>query len=133
MKNIYYLQFDEVNTNQPVISSLVKSHNVDVNILRAGIDARKGGFMVIELYGEKGTVEQSVSFLKQKKVHVDEISSRIHHRSERCVSCGACTAVCFVGALVLDNQKELHFDPKKCIACSLCTKACPFQLFTLNF
>jgi L-aspartate semialdehyde sulfurtransferase ferredoxin len=133
MKSIYYLQFDHNTTNQPVISGLVKKHHIDVNILRAGIDARKGGFMVIELCGNNGSVDQSISFLREKQVVVDEISSRIGYSSERCVNCGACTAVCFAGALSLSEDKELQFNPSRCIACSLCTKACPFQLFQLNF
>lgn len=133
MKTIFFLQFNKINTHQPVISGLIKNHQVDVNILRAGIDARNGGFMVVELSGTNGSVEHSVVFLRKKNVQVEEISTRIHYKSEKCVHCGACTAVCFAGALKMSPLKELVFDSGKCIACSMCTKACPFQLFTLKF
>ncbi len=133
MKSIYYLRFHPEITKEPIICNLIKEVAVEVNILRAGIDARKGGFMVIELGGEEASIKNSIGFLTKRRVGIDEISSRIHYDADQCVHCGACTAVCFSGALGMDNESQLVFAPEKCIACSLCLKACPLRLFSFSF
>lgn len=133
MKNTYYLTFQPKITNEPVISNLIRQTTLEVNILRAGIDARKGGFMVVELSGMNDSVEKGIRYLRQWQVEVDRISSRIEHDADNCVHCGACTAVCFSGALVMNGDCRLEFNPDKCIACGLCLKACPMKLFSSRF
>ncbi len=120
-------------TNEPVISNLIRQTTLEVNILRAGIDAHKGGFMVVELSGMHDSVEQGIRFLRQRQVEVDRISFRIAHDADSCVHCGACTAVCFSGALAMNGDSHLKFSPDKCIACGLCLKACPMKLFSSRF
>lgn len=48
--------------------------------------------------------------------------------SEYCKSCGACEAVCPVGALLLVEKrngfKTPVIDSKECINCGLCHRAC---------
>jgi len=41
-----------------------------------------------------------------------------------CVSCGACEAMCPVGAI---SMGDAHFeiDPEKCIECGACNGICP--------
>lgn len=47
---------------------------------------------------------------------------------DTCVACGACVAICPVGALKLDGKITLDAD--KCIGCANCVGACPtFSLF----
>jgi ferredoxin len=50
----------------------------------------------------------------------------IKRDENRCVHCGACTAVCRVDALVINRSTmEVEFHPDKCVACGLCRQACP--------
>jgi len=49
------------------------------------------------------------------------------------VHCGACSAVCFAGALTMNRTTaELVFDPEKCVMCELCLTACPLKLFDID-
>ena len=52
----------------------------------------------------------------------------MHRDEERCVDCGACTAVCRTDALAIDRPTmEIRFYPERCVACGLCILACPVK------
>lgn len=42
----------------------------------------------------------------------------------KCITCGACVAICPVEAIKIVNGKA-KIDPKKCIACGSCERFCP--------
>ncbi|MBR2793547.1 MAG: 4Fe-4S binding protein [Solobacterium sp.] len=42
-----------------------------------------------------------------------------------CIGCGACTGVCPVGALALDNDGKSECNADNCISCLTCVGACP--------
>jgi ferredoxin len=43
----------------------------------------------------------------------------------KCIGCGACTSVCPVEALFLNESGKSSVDLKKCIGCGACTSVCP--------
>ena len=45
--------------------------------------------------------------------------------SSRCYSCGACRAVCPVGAFSLDGQLHPVINTARCISCGKCDRICP--------
>jgi len=54
--------------------------------------------------------------------------NKIQLNFNKCVHCGACTALCESKALSLDSVSwSLNFDERKCIGCLLCLKACPLR------
>ncbi len=42
-----------------------------------------------------------------------------------CIGCGACTGVCPVSALSLDDEGKCNCDESVCISCLSCVGACP--------
>ena len=42
-----------------------------------------------------------------------------------CIGCGACTGVCPVSALSLDDNGKSQCDESVCIDCGTCADACP--------
>ena len=50
---------------------------------------------------------------------------------KKCISCGACIAICPVGAIKFANGKA-NIDPKKCIACGSCQQFCPVEAIKIT-
>ena len=128
------LRFPAGTVDEPITYTLIKEHDVMINILNADITPGKEGNLLVEISGEKGSVDGARSYLKSKHVEISPVRKTILFNQSECIHCGACSSVCFPGALVLDDKsRELQFSPDKCVACELCIKACPLQLFELNF
>ena len=75
-KLLVRLTFFGESANAPVISDLVKGHNIDAAILYGNIDAIKDtpyGRMLLGLSGTPGTVEEALSFLREKDLRIEVI------------------------------------------------------------
>jgi len=128
------LRFPAGSVDEPITYTLIKSYDVMINILNADITHGREGNLLVEISGEKGAVDGAMSYLESKKVEISPVVKNILFNQSECIHCGACSSVCFPGALMMDTKsRELHFTPEKCVACELCIKACPLQLFELNF
>jgi ferredoxin len=128
------LRFPADSVNEPITYTLIKEYDVLINILNADITHGKEGNLLIEMIGDKEKVEQSVLYLESKQVEISPVVKTILFNESACIHCGACSSVCFPGALNMDPEsRKLEFSPDKCVACELCIKACPLQLFELNF
>lgn len=54
--------------------------------------------------------------------------SKLNIDDKKCVHCGACTAVCKVGALRMKNEDwALAFNEALCTHCNTCLSACPLR------
>lgn len=134
VKKRMVLHFPAETVNEPITYVLIKEHDVLVNILNADISHGKEGHLLVELIGEERQVKSAMKYLKEKKVKISPVVKNILFNEKACIHCGACSSVCFPGALEMDeNTRELRFTPEKCVACELCIKACPLGLFELNF
>lgn len=128
------LRFPADSVNEPITYILIKDYDVMINILNADISHGREGNLLIEISGELKSVEGAMSYLKSKSVEISPVVKTILFNKESCIHCGACSSVCFPGALSIDqDSRELRFSPDKCVACELCIKACPLMLFELNF
>lgn len=57
----------------------------------------------------------------------------INFDPEKCVHCGACTAVCTPAALRFgDDGCTLVYDENNCEDCGSCVKACPLRAIQVN-
>lgn len=120
------LTFPHKLVNQPIVYKLVKDYDLVFNILQAKITPEEEGLLVLELKGKKENYAQGVKYLTDLGVKIQPLAKDVTRDESRCTHCGACVAVCPVGALYLDAKTmKIIFDSEKCIACELCVKACP--------
>jgi len=128
------LRFPAETVNEPITYNLIREYDVQVNILNADITHGKEGNLLIEMNGQSSRVNEALLYLEKKQVGISPVVKTILFDESRCVHCGACSSVCFPGALAMDPvSKKLNFSPGLCVACELCIKACPLRLFELNF
>jgi ferredoxin len=121
------LSFPQMATGKPMAMELVKTFHLDFNILKAFIDDNIKGTLLLEVTGKEADIEAGIMFLRQNQIGVKDILSIVEVEQKKCVSCGACTAVCAVGALEMDENWTLVHHDDKCLECLLCVKACPMR------
>jgi ferredoxin len=131
MKRRYTLRFSPQLVNKPFVSKLVKSYDLEINILNGDVASGRGGMLVVEFEGTAEHLKEAADWLENGGVTVSPMSKDILFDKEKCVECGACTAVCSSGALTLDKDARLVYDSNECVLCTLCVRACPLQLFSI--
>ncbi len=134
IKKRYILNFPPDRGDKPLSYHLVKDYDIRINILKAEVYPGKRGSLLLELQGKKEHIQKSIEYLTRHHVSCEPLEKRIHFKEEQCINCGSCTAVCFAGALTMNNATwELEFDKNKCVVCELCIDACPLHLFEIDF
>ena len=127
MKRNAILRFGRDLVDKPILSNLIRKHNVDVNILQASITADEDGEMFVQVEGDSSNVKKAIDHLKDVGVKLTFPATNVIWEENRCTHCGACVAHCLPKALFTDNvSKKISFNADKCIACELCIPACPF-------
>lgn len=122
------LVFPQEIMYKPLIYRLVREFDLVFNLLEAKILPKREGRIIVELRGTAEGLSSGISFLEEEGVEVSDIADQIERDEEKCVHCGACTAVCRVGALEIDRESmEVLFHADKCVACGLCETACPMR------
>ena len=130
---ILILRFPRTEVRKPIVCNLTKQFNLTFNILNATILPRKEGVMVLELEGTQKDFKAGVRYLKKQKVNVQNVSNEVRRSKEKCIHCGACTAVCPTSALYIERPSmTVVFDEKKCSRCELCVPLCPTRSMTIN-
>lgn len=126
MKRKLVLRFPASVVEYPIVYTLAKEYDVVTNILKANINPRKEGQMVVEFSAEKENFDRAIEFLNGRGVNVTPLEQQIIWVEDRCTQCGACTVICPTGALWIKRpEMTVSFDGDKCIVCEHCLKACP--------
>jgi ferredoxin len=134
LKQKMVLHFPSTIVEQPCTYHLIKDYNLMINILKANINPRKEGFIVVEISGEKQDFSAGVAFLQSRGVKVHPLEQEIVWVEERCTHCGACSVICPTGALVLERpEMNVKFIGDKCIVCEHCIKACPVRAMEARY
>lgn len=128
------LRFPPEVTEKPITYHLVKDFGLKVNILRAKIVPDEEGKLLMEIEAPEEDLERALEFVRAEGVDVQPLSRQVVWDEQRCIHCGACTAVCGPGALSIDRRTWLvTFDPQRCVACELCVSACPVKVMRVTF
>lgn len=126
IKQKVVLRFPPHLVEQPTIYHLIKDFDLMVNILRADINPKKEGRLMMELSGSEENYQQALEWLKAQGLQIMGLEQQIIWRDDRCTHCGACPVICPTEALVIDRpEMTVRFDQEKCIVCELCLRACP--------
>lgn len=111
---------------KPIIYKIARDYNTIFNIIEAKILPKLEGRLILELMGTDRQIEDTIKYLKSEGVEAQVLAGMIKRDEDKCIHCGACTAVCRVDALSIDRSTmEVRFYPDKCVACGLCRVACP--------
>ncbi|MBN1434579.1 4Fe-4S binding protein [Candidatus Fermentibacterales bacterium] len=121
------LTFPKAVMDKPIISRLLKSCDVEVNIMQAFISPSEDGRMLAIFLGEEEALSGAFRFLEECSVAVRHPSRNVWLDEKSCVHCGACVAQCPSEALVLDPATlEVRLDEEKCTGCGLCVPGCVY-------
>jgi len=111
---------------KPIIYKIAKDFDVIFNVLEAKIFPKLEGRIILGLSGNEPQLNETLNYFRTEGVEIQILADMIKRDQQKCVNCGACTAVCRVDALYIERDTmEVHFNPEKCVACGLCRLACP--------
>lgn len=66
------------SAGEPIISSMIKQYEIDVNILYGNIDRVKDtpfGNLVLELIGEASLLDQSMAYLRERGLEIEVLNN----------------------------------------------------------
>ncbi len=125
---IIILRFPLDKIHNPLVCNLSKRYDLTFNILKATIFPRKEGLIVLELSGTLKNYKNGIKYLEDQGISVKNAAHEINRDNDKCIHCGACTAVCPTEALFIKRpEMEVIFDQTKCSICELCVRACPVK------
>jgi ferredoxin len=118
---------------QPLTYRLIKDFDLMLNILSADVSLNRTGRLTMDMQGEEDMLEAALDWVKKQGISFKIFEKEVIWNEDKCIHCGACTAVCPSGALSLDNETwKLTFDREKCLICELCIQTCPLGVMGLN-
>jgi len=128
------LYFSPKISNQPIVYRLVRDYNLELNILRASIDYKKEGMLILELTGEEKNYNEGIKYLENIGIKMQSLSQYIIRNEKECIDCGVCIPICPADALEIASiTRKVNFNNEKCIACKMCIKACPQRAMEVYF
>ena len=128
VRKIVHLSFPPETSGRPVVCNIIKLFDLCFNIIKAQINPREVGDMVLEITGLEQAVADGMEYLKDHGVKVTPVAQKVRKDEDICVHCGVCTAMCRPRALEIDRATwRVRFDSEKCVACGLCVKVCPVK------
>ena len=123
------LTFPPSKVTFPLMTMLVREHELEVNILHADVRLNKTGKLIVEIKGKEARIEKALKYIQEQDIEYHIFNGTLIWNEEECVHCGACTSVCPPRALTISAPDYLlSFDKEKCLICGLCVKACPLNI-----
>ncbi|HDN86234.1 MAG: (Fe-S)-binding protein [Candidatus Omnitrophota bacterium] len=127
------LHFPKELVDKPIVYKLVKEFSLEFNILKAEVNPREEGVLVLEIKGEDTDLERGMEYLKKTGVKVQPLSQDVSMDKNKCVDCTVCIPLCPTQALVRNQNFEVEFIKERCIACGICISVCPYKAMSIRF
>jgi ferredoxin len=128
------LTFPPSLVSQPITYHLVKDYDLKFNIMRGVVTPDEEGRLVLEISGDKKSLNEGVEYLKEQGINIESLAHDIKWHVNKCTHCTACVPACPTGARYVNRETmEVEFDKEKCIACELCIPVCPYNALEINF
>ncbi|MBS7650638.1 MAG: 4Fe-4S binding protein [Candidatus Bathyarchaeia archaeon] len=116
-----HLNFDRERTTKPIISTIILSTGVQINILRAKVD-EAGGEVLVEI--PDAEAEKVMDAFRSMGVEV-HVGRRVEILREKCIDCGHCITICPVEAIYAESDLTVKLNQEKCVDCGACIDSCP--------
>ena len=78
------LLFPQESAGQPMAMELIKTYNLDFNILKAFIDDNIKGTLLLEIKGQEADIEAGIVFLREHQIGVKDIQSVVEVDENKC-------------------------------------------------
>jgi len=127
------LHFPKELVDKPIVYKMVKEFSLEFNILKAEVNPREEGVLVLEIKGEDTDLERGMEYLKKTGVKVQPLSQDVSMDKNKCVDCTVCIPLCPTQALVRNQNFEVEFIKERCIACGICISVCPYKAMSIRF
>ena len=129
------MTFPKFITGQPIITTLIKEFDLEINIYRARVAPNKEGYIAMDVTGEESLIADGLEYIDSLNVDINLTTNSLLWNKDRCTGCGNCVPHCPTGALhVKDNRsRQIDFCRDKCIECLSCVENCPFGACTSIF
>jgi len=128
------LHFPVNQLNRPVVNELVRTYDLEFNILRAEVTPSEQGLLVLELSGEEDNFRRGIEWVEGLGVRTQPLSEDVVRIEDKCTHCSACVVHCPVDALVVDPEtRRVDFIKETCIACGICVSICPPRAMQVQF
>ena len=133
MQKRIVLHFPRQLVDKPIVYRLVKDFNLEFNILKAEVNPKEEGVLVLEIKGSDAEYARGLEYLKSSGVKIQSLSEDVTMDRKKCVDCTVCIPLCPTSALEQDpDTLEVRFIKEKCIACGICIKACPYGAMRIS-
>ena len=133
MKKRIVLHFPRDLVDKPIVYQLVRKFNLEFNILKAEVNPKEEGVLVLEVQGDSPDYKKGLEYLKSSGVTIQPLSEDVTMDRQKCVDCTVCIPLCPTKALEEDPQThQVKFIKEKCIACGICIKACPYAAMSIS-
>lgn len=68
----YRIHFPLEQIGAPIVTHLVTDYDLSPNLLRADVDAKNGGWLVLGLTGDQARIQTALDWLRGQGLEVDE-------------------------------------------------------------
>lgn len=132
MKARVVLHFPQELVGKPIVYKLAKEFNLEFNILKAEVNPKEEGVLVLEINGEDEAYNKGISYLESMGVKIQPLSQDVTMDRDKCVDCTICVPLCPSQALIREETGEVRFLQDNCIACRICIRACPYGAMRIS-